>query len=98
MTSASVPSDDFVAAKAQVGALSRYARKKKITYFLDPIPQDAKVLEIGAGSGWVGDYFRARGVKVYVGIDLFPPADIVGDIRKWPELGLQGDSFDYIIA
>ena len=39
-------------------------------------------------NGWTG----------YVGIDLKEPADIVGDIRSWQQLGLKPGSFDYIIA
>ena len=78
--------------------LSDIARRKKIRYFLDPIPKDARILEIGCGSKWVGDYLRANGWTHYTGMDLFPPADVVGDIKKWRELGLQPESFDVIIA
>ena len=78
--------------------LSDIARRKKIRYFLDPIPRDARILEIGCGSKWVGDYLRANGWQHYTGMDLFPPADVVGDIKKWRELGLQPGSFDVIIA
>ena len=39
-------------------------------------------------NGWVG----------YTGIDLVSPADIIGDIRAWKQLGLKMNSFDYIIA
>ncbi len=34
----------------------------------------------------------------YTGIDLRPPADIVGDIRQWRRLGLRPESFDVVIA
>jgi len=78
--------------------LSDYARKKKIEYFLAPIPKDARILEVGCGSAWVREYFTRNGWTGYVGLDLFPPADIVGDITQWRELGLQGNSFDVIIA
>ena len=78
--------------------LSDIARRKKIRYFLDPIPKDARILEIGCGSKWVGEYLRANGWTHYTGMDLFPPADVVGDIKKWRELGLQPESFDVIIA
>jgi 2-polyprenyl-3-methyl-5-hydroxy-6-metoxy-1,4-benzoquinol methylase len=78
--------------------LSDIARRKKVCYFLDPIPKDARVLEIGCGSKWVGEYLRANGWTHYTGMDLFPPADVVGDIKKWRELGLQPESFDVIIA
>lgn len=78
--------------------LSLYAQQKKIRYFIDSIPKDARVLEVGCGSRWVGEYMRTQGWRYYQGIDLQPPADIVGDIKQWRELGLQAHSFDYIIA
>lgn len=78
--------------------LSDLARRKKITYFLDPIPREARILEIGCGSRWAGDYLKQNGWTGYVGVDLFPPADIVGDIRQWRELGLAAASFDAILA
>lgn len=79
-------------------ALSQYARQKKIEYFLNPIPRDAHVLEIGCGSGWVGEHLRSGGWRHYVGLDLVPPADYVGDVRDWRRLGLRAESFDVILA
>lgn len=79
-------------------ALSEYAQRKKIAYFLDPLPKDARILEIGCGSKWVGDHLRGHGWRNYVGADLVPPADIVGDIREWRALGLKPESFDVVIA
>ena len=78
--------------------LSDIARRKKIKYFLDPIPKDAAILEVGCGSKWVGEYLRGHGWTNYTGLDLFPPADVVGDITRWRELGLKPESFDVIIA
>ena len=78
--------------------LSDFAQRKKIDYFLTPLPRDAAILEIGCGARWVGDYLRRSGYIGYVGNDLFPPADIVGDIRQWPLLGLKPESFDAIVA
>jgi len=78
--------------------LSDYAQKKKINYFLESIPKDAKVLEIGSGSGWVGGYLKSNGWTNYQGLDLVPPADIVGDITKWESLGMVGNSYDVIVA
>jgi 2-polyprenyl-3-methyl-5-hydroxy-6-metoxy-1,4-benzoquinol methylase len=79
-------------------ALSAYAQRKKIEYFLAPLPKDARILEIGCGSRWVGNYLRANGWVDYTGADLVPPADIVGDIRAWRALGLVPASFDVVIA
>lgn len=78
--------------------LSAYARTQKMQYFLERIPKQDRILEIGSGDGWVSDYLRCRGHSNYTGIDLKPPADIVGDIRNWRELGLKRESFDTIIA
>lgn len=78
--------------------LSEYAKLKKIKYFLKEISKEAHILEIGCGSQWVGKYLKENGWKHYRGIDLLPPADIVGDIRQWKALGLKDSSFDVIIA
>ncbi|HSR26398.1 MAG TPA: class I SAM-dependent methyltransferase [Candidatus Eisenbacteria bacterium] len=78
--------------------LSDIARRRKIRYFLDGVPGDASILEIGSGSGWVGDYLRQNGWTGYVGLDVVPPADIVGDVRDWQQLGLPPSSFDVIVA
>lgn len=78
--------------------LSQYAQIKKIEYFLKKIPKQARILEIGGGTGWVYDYLKQNGYNHYVGIDLVPPADIVGDIRDWRSLGLKEESFDAIVA
>lgn len=79
---------------------SDYARRKKIEYFLNPIPKTARILEVGSGSGWVGQYLRANGWKAYVGLDLCQSADVdvVGDIKDWSRLGLEPESFDVIVA
>lgn len=78
--------------------ISSYSQKKKIKYFIDTIPKSAKVLEVGSGSGWVGAYMKKNGWENYVGLDILAPADVVGDICLWNEIGLQAESFDYIIA
>jgi 2-polyprenyl-3-methyl-5-hydroxy-6-metoxy-1,4-benzoquinol methylase len=78
--------------------LSDYARTKKAKYFLEPIPKDAHILEVGCGSGWVGEYLRSGGWTHYLGLDVGPPADLVGNILDWQELGLKPESFDVIIA
>lgn len=78
--------------------LSSYAQKRKIGYFLTSVPKDARILDVGCGSGWVGKYLKEHGWKNYVGLDLLPPADVVGDIRDWRELGLEAYSFDILVA
>lgn len=78
--------------------LSAIARKKKIDYFLKSIPLEATILEVGCGDGWVGSYLKGKGCKRYIGLDKNPPADVVGDIRDWHQLGLMPESFDVVIA
>ncbi len=78
--------------------LSDIAQRKKINFFLKDIAKDAHILEVGSGSGWVGEYFRKNGYGHYTGLDIVPPAGIVGDINQWRSLGLQPNSFDVIIA
>jgi 2-polyprenyl-3-methyl-5-hydroxy-6-metoxy-1,4-benzoquinol methylase len=78
--------------------LSNYARRKKIEYFFSNISQDARILEVGCGGGWVGEYLKQHGGHNYLGIDVNPPADIVGDLREWRRLGLQPESYDVLIA
>ena len=78
--------------------LSDYARRKKVDYFINRIPKQSDVLEVGSGSCWVGEYMKRNGWGNYVGLDIAPPADIIGDIKKAAELGLKENSFDYVIA
>jgi len=78
--------------------ISEFAQRKKLKYFIEGIGKESKVLEIGSGSQWLGEYMKRNGWINYVGIDLIAPADIVGDIKSWRQLGLAPNSFDYIIA
>ena len=78
--------------------LSEYARRRKMEFFLADIDRDERILEVGSGDGWVRDWCTEQGYEHYVGLDLKPTADIVGDIRDWRELGLEPASFDAIIA
>ncbi|MDD3803795.1 MAG: methyltransferase domain-containing protein [bacterium] len=78
--------------------LSFISQKIKIRYFIREIPKNAMILEIGSGSMWLSKYMRNNGWSGYLGIDMIPPAEIVGDIKEWRRLGLKEESFDYIIA
>ncbi len=78
--------------------VSAYARRRKIRYFFPRIPKQDRILEVGCGAGWVGEYLKSHGWTNYVGLSLEPPADIVGDIRHGRQLGLAPESFDTIIA
>ena len=78
--------------------LSNYARKKKVDYFLPFVPKESRILEVGSGDGWLGRVLQSRGWQHYSGIDLGPPAAIIGDIRNWRNLGIKPMSYDVIIA
>lgn len=81
-----------------MAVLSDYARKKKIEYFLKGLPKDWHILEVGCATGWLGDHLRRQGYANYIGLDLVPPADILGNILDWERLGLKRASFDVVIA
>lgn len=78
--------------------VSSFAQRRKIDFFLPLVPRDATVLEIGSGSSWLKDHMLSNGWTGYVGLDIVPPADIVGDILQWQKIGLKAESFDAIIA
>jgi len=78
--------------------LSQYARMKKLEFFFQGIPKDAAVPDVGCADGWVQQWAQPRGWSNIIGADLVPPADVVGDIRSWRQLGLAAHSFDAIIA
>jgi SAM-dependent methyltransferase len=81
-----------------VPLLSSWAQRKKLDWFFGTVPRDARILEVGAGAGWLGPALRARGFTRYVGLDLRPPADVVGDVNAWRALGLRAASFDVVVA
>jgi cyclopropane fatty-acyl-phospholipid synthase-like methyltransferase len=78
--------------------LSSIAQRRKLDFFFRDVPRDARILEIGCGDGWLRPALAARGFTRYVGIDLRPPADVVGDVNAWRTLGLAPGSFDVIAA
>ncbi len=78
--------------------LSLYARRRKLRYFTRHLASGGRVLEVGAGSGWFGEALREAGFQNYTGLDRAPPADVVGDVRDWRELGLEPGGFDALVA
>lgn len=78
--------------------LSNLARKKKLRFFIDPIPKNAKVLEVGCGGNWVKDYMVKNGWQSYTGIDVEGNPDIKGDLNNWKNLNLKPADYDVIIA
>lgn len=77
---------------------SKIAQTKKIKFFINPIPKNAHILEIGCGNNWLGNYLFNKGWKNYVGIDVIGNPSIKGDINQWKILGLKAESYDVIIA
>ena len=75
-----------------------WAQKKRLQSFKEHFRVGSKVLEVGSGSGWLKSELVALGIDDYIGIDVNPPADIVGDINKWRSLGLSANTFDVIVA
>ena len=78
--------------------LSNYAKRKKINFFLKKIPKDAFIMEVGAGSGWVGEYLKENGYLNYIGMDIQGSADVIGDIKNINSLPFKPSQFDVIIA
>ncbi len=78
--------------------LSTYARRKKVEHFFRRVPKDSRILEIGCGDAWLGRRLASEGWEHYTGMDLAPPADIVGNILDWRSLGMEPDSFEVIVA
>jgi SAM-dependent methyltransferase len=83
---------------SELGPLSHLARRGKLDYFMPKLPKDARILDLGCADNWFKRSVGERGWKNVVGVDLFPPADFVGDVRKWQNLGLDPHSFDAVIA
>lgn len=77
--------------------LSDFARRKKSDYILQIIKPGDAVLEIGAGASWLREPI-IKGGATYHSIDLIEPADYVGDIRSWRNLGLPQAHFDVVLA
>lgn len=77
---------------------SRYARGKKLNFFLDGLSKEAKILEVGSGSGWLGKSLRENGWSNYVGLDTNRGTEITGDIRNWRNLEIEPEEFDVVIA
>jgi 2-polyprenyl-3-methyl-5-hydroxy-6-metoxy-1,4-benzoquinol methylase len=74
------------------------ARKRKVTYFLSKVPKDARILDIGCADNWFKQVAAENGFTNVIGADFRPPADIVGNIFEWRELGVEPHSFDAIVA
>ncbi|PTX97132.1 hypothetical protein DB345_08130 [Spartobacteria bacterium LR76] len=78
--------------------VQKWAQQKRLKFFKEYFSPEKRVLEIGSGSGWLAPALREMGITRYTSLDLFPPADIVGDVNQWKSLGLAAESFDVIVA
>jgi 2-polyprenyl-3-methyl-5-hydroxy-6-metoxy-1,4-benzoquinol methylase len=82
----------------RLGPLSNLARRGKLAFFLPKVPHDARILDVGCSDNWFRRAAATRGWTNVVGLDLKAPADIVGDVFDWRELGLEAHSFDAVVA
>lgn len=78
--------------------LSDYARARKLRFLLERVRPGHRVLEVGAGDGWLGRGLARGGVPGCQTLDLKAPADFVGDVRDWRRLGVPEASFDWVVA
>ena len=51
-----------------------------------------------ATDGWDTDFCAKWVDPLHAGLDLVPPADVIGDIRSWRTLRIPPESFDIIVA
>ena len=82
----------------RLGPLSEVARRGKLDFFLPMLPKTARILDVGCGDNWFAGAAGSRGWKNVTGLDLYPPADIVGNVFNWRDLGLAPHSFDAVVA
>jgi 2-polyprenyl-3-methyl-5-hydroxy-6-metoxy-1,4-benzoquinol methylase len=72
----------------------RLADRRKLDFLLPELRPEDRVLDLGCGGMWLTRALRARGFDC-IGIDVHPPADIVGNIKQHR---FEPGSFDVIIA
>jgi SAM-dependent methyltransferase len=86
------------ALKRAGGRAEREQRRRIAFFFDDYLDPESRILELGPAAGALEPYLREAGLNRYVRLDTAPPADAVGDVRAWRELGLEAASFDLVIA
>ncbi len=75
-----------------------YSRRARLKFFLSNLSKNSQILEVGCKDGWLGKELRERGFENYTGLDLNAPADIVGSILEWREIGIKPESYDAIFG
>lgn len=78
--------------------VQRWMQVRRADFFLPHIKSHDAVLEVGSGSGWFKKALAETGRGIYQCIDLQGPADLIGDILQWKDLGLNPQSYDVIVA
>jgi len=77
--------------------LSEISRKRKLALLNEYLAPKSCLLEVGTGDGWFARRLRESGHDVMT-LDLDGPADVVGNILDWRNLGLENKSFDAVVA
>ncbi len=78
--------------------VSQLARAKKLPWFFARLSKDAAILDVGSGDGWVKRWANEHGYRNVTSLDLVPPADVVGDVTRFREIGITAGSFDAVVA
>lgn len=80
-------------------AVGSALQRRRVAFFFDDyFNREARLLEIGAGDGWLGPYLIHAGFLGYRRLAATLPADYVGPLRSWRELGLAPASFEIVLA
>jgi len=90
--------DSQLGPRRRLSPLSGAGRRFKINFSLKRLPKDGLILDFGCAENWFKQAAAERGFHNVVGLDLGPPADVIGDIRQWRALDLEPHSFDAIVA
>jgi SAM-dependent methyltransferase len=78
--------------------LSEVAKRKKLAVLTQAAKPSDRILEIGAGSGWLGQALTGNGFTHYESCDLEGSATFIGDIRQWKSMGLVPSTYDWVVA
>jgi len=77
----------------------RRERARRLEFFFGAyIAAETMVLEVGPGDGWLGEYLIGAGFRSYRRLHSAAPADLVGELENWRELGIEPASIDLLIA